>query len=125
MVRVRTEVKVTHTVMLHWWQYARREHRLCLRIMAEKPSNLINLAYLEMLIKHIEAKRLRALKTDYPLAVKEVRSYLLSSEHEFLCCLEALQDNNIVEAEIHYNRSHNDLSLLRYILMENGIQSYL
>ncbi len=125
MTTLRLEANVRHTVMLHWWQYTRREHRLCLRIMAEKPVHLLNLAYLDILIKHIDTTRMLALKADYPKSVKEVRSYLLSSEHEFLCCLKALKQNNLPEAQLRYHRAHDDLSLLRYILMENGIQSHL
>lgn len=125
MVTTTNEIIVANTVIDHWWQNTRRDHRLHLRLMQEKPENLQKMPYIELVIKSLDRTRTKTLRQSYPKTVREVRSYLVSSQRNFIECLNALQQNNLIEATIHYERAWNDLTLLQYIFMEHGVQSYI
>lgn len=125
MVTLQQDTQVTSTVIDHWWQYIRHDHRLFLRLMNEKPEHLEKLPYMNIIITHIERNRTTLLQMSYPNTAKTVREHLLSAERYFLGCLRALQKGNLEDAELYHNMAHADLSMLQYIFMESGVKSHI
>ena len=125
MVTFSPATQVENTVIHHWWRMTRRQHRMFFRLLQEKPEVLARLPYLKRVIVTIQAERLQLLRDSFPSSAKETRSYLLSAEHHFLACLEAVQKGKLIEANIHYENAQADISLLLYIFMERGLESYV
>jgi len=125
MVTLQQDIEVKTTVIEHWWRYTRREHRLSLRLLREKPENLAQLAYLEIIITKIDSSYMNTLRDRFPNTVREFRSFHLSAERNFIECLRAIRAGNMAEARKYYNTAHDDLSLLQYLFMEQNIKSYI
>ncbi|MEL6404864.1 MAG: hypothetical protein AAFV98_17115 [Chloroflexota bacterium] len=125
MVTLSPTTQVENTVIHHWWRFTRRQHRMFFRLLQEKPEVLAQLPYLKRVIVTIQAERLQLLRSSFPSSAKETRGYLLSAEHYFLACLEAVQKGNLAEANMHYEKAHSEVSLLLYVFMERGIESYI
>lgn len=127
MVTVQQDVQgqVQSTVIQHWWRYTHREHRLTLRLLREKPENLAHLNSLPIILRSIDKKHTETLRSRYPNAVRELRSFMLSAERNFIECLQSIHNEDMTEAERHYNNAKNDLSLMQYIFMELGIESHI
>jgi|GEM_PF-6950951 len=125
MVTLQSEIQITSTVLDHWWDSIRRDHRLFLRMMDENPEQLEGLPYLEIVITHIDRNRIKLLRMSFPRITKDARAHLLSAERYFLGCLRALRSGNRAEADMFYNMAQADLSMLQYIFMESGVKSYI
>lgn len=119
------EFQVKTTVIQHWWRYTHRSHRLTLRLLREKPENLAHLNSLAIIVRSIDKTHTETLRDRYPNTVRELRSFLLSAERNFIECLRAIQVADMTQAEKYYNNAKNDLSLLQYIFMEKGIESHI
>ncbi len=125
MVTLQQDIEVKTTVIEHWWRDTRREHRLSLRLLREKPEHLARLTRLDVIITKIDNSHLNTLREYFPNTVREYRSFLLSAERNFIECLRAIRAKNLTEATRYYNNAHDDLSLLQYMFMEQGIKTYI
>jgi len=116
---------MSSTVVHHWWRFVISQHRLFFRMMRETPNSLSGLPYLDLVIKKIEKEHTAMMRMSYPAVVKEYREHLLSSERHFLSYLRAVKAGYLPQAEVYYNMAAADLSMLQFLFMENGIESYI
>lgn len=125
MVMLSPAIQVENTVIQHWWRSTRRQHRMFFRMLDEKPAHLAQLPYLKRVITVIESERLQLMKASFPSSAKEARTYLLSAERYFLACLQAVEKNQMIEANILHEKALSEVSLLLYLFMERRIEDYL
>ena len=123
MVTLQQDMQIQSTIIEHWWRHTRRENRLCIRLLREKPEHLAQLARLQIIINKIDNSYIRTMRAHYPEAVYEFRSFFLSVERNFIECLRAIHVDDMAEAEKYYHSAHDDLSLLQYLFMEQGVES--
>ena len=125
MISLQDHTSIQSRVIEFWWHSTVRKNRLFIRLINEDIDNLARLSYLKIIVRQINDARTQIIQTEYPSAVEDIRTYLLSALRYFIECLQALIINDPVEAQMLHNLTHAEISMLQYIFMTHRIRSYL
>ncbi|MEO1286491.1 MAG: hypothetical protein AAFV93_01880 [Chloroflexota bacterium] len=125
MIALHLDNQVKQSALLRWWQQSRYQNRLFLRLVNESLEDLQTMPQYNSVINKLSHGRINTLRTSYPRSARKLRKHLLASQSHFLQCLSALYRDDLVEAQTYYEKAHNELTHMRYILMVHGANTWL